>query len=66
MNSLQKHPIRSLLILLFLAFVVLQVITQTATIEVIDGKEYVTAIDGKPVEPRRPTADDLDLKWDRK
>lgn len=67
MNSLiQAHPIRFLLVVIFIAGITLHLTAETATIEMIDGKEYVTAIDGKQVEPRRPTVDDLDMKWDRK
>ena len=66
-NYLEKNPLLVLIIALVTMFILLDANTQTATIEKIDGKDWITAIDGKPLEfPRRPSRDDLDLKWIRK
>jgi len=63
---LEKHPILALLLVSVLTFSALHALNDTATIEMIDGKEYVTAINGKDCDPRRPNRTDIELIWEYK
>lgn len=66
MNFIERHPIVTLILIVILCFTALNVLNDTATIETIDGKPYVTAINGKDIEPRRPNRSDLELNWEYK
>lgn len=66
MNYFEKYPIIVLMLIMILYFSVLHALNDTATIEIIDGKEYVTAINGKDINPRRPNRYDIELIWEYK
>jgi len=66
MNFMERNPIKSLLIVSVLMFSALQAITDTATIETIDGVQYVTEINGEAIDARRPNRYDLELNWEYK
>lgn len=63
---IDKNPGKIALIGLLLCLVLLYVTRSTATIEIIDGKQYVIAIDGKSIDPRIPNRYDIDLHWEIK
>lgn len=50
--------------LVIILITIMNLISDVATIEVINGKQYVVAINGEDLEfPRTPTPVDLDLHW---
>jgi hypothetical protein len=66
MNLIEKHPMLSLLFVMILTLSTLHALNDTATIEIIDGKEYITAINGVDIDPRRPNRYDIELIWEYK
>jgi len=66
MNFMERHPMVSLFLVFVLCFTALNALNDTATIETIDGKQYVTAINGKDIDPRRPNRYDIEFNWEYK
>jgi len=68
MNSVErfinKNPGKTLLIAMVLLFGALHATNSTATIEMVDGKPWVIAIDGKSVTPRPANRYDIELNWE--
>jgi len=68
MNSVErfinKNPGKTLLITMVLLFGALHATNSTATIEMIDDKPWVIAIDGKSVTPRPANRYDIELNWE--
>jgi len=64
MNFFERHPLVGLFLASVLCFSALHALNDTATIEIIDGQEYIVAINGKYVEPRRPNRYDIELNWE--
>ena len=68
MNSFERfintNPIKSLFIALVVMVALLHATNSTATIEMIDDKPWVIAIDGKSVTPRPANRYDIELNWE--
>jgi hypothetical protein len=60
----EKNPGKFLLIGIVLCYSLLYATSSVATIEVIDGQEYVVAIDGKDIDPRKPNRYDIEMIWE--
>ena len=63
---IERHPIITLLIAFLVMITALQAITDTATVEVINGTQYITEINGEAIDPRRPNRYDTELHWEYK
>lgn len=66
MNIIERNPGKALLVAIMLCYSVLYFTSEVATIETIDGVQYVTAIDGKQINPRQPNQYDLEMRWEYK
>jgi len=64
MEHIGRHPGWYGLLLLIVLLVIMDLTSDVVIIEVINGKEYIVAINGKELEiPRTPTPLDLDKYW---
>lgn len=63
---IETNPVKFLLAAFIFCWGILYMTNSVATIEKIDGTDYVVAIDGKPVMPRRPNRNDIALRWEYK
>jgi len=60
---LERNPGKALLIVIVLMYSALYFTSEVETIEKIDGKDYVIAIDGKEIDPRPVNKYDLETRW---
>jgi hypothetical protein len=63
---IDRNPGKFFIAAIIVCITLLHATNSVATIEVIDGKEYITAIDGKEVMPRSPNRTDVELIWEYK